>query len=882
MVRVAPVTHHGGVRPRPSPPRLEHGSTTFVGTGRPRLSWTVDHAPPGWRQLGYEVEVRGAGGDRTASVHSADSVLVPWPFAELRSRGLADVRVRVIDGDGPGEWSEWATAEATLLDPADWVAVPVCPARDPAAETTFRTRSSFQVGGRVVRARLYATAYGVYTVQINGADVGSEVLAPGWTSYEYRLRFQTFDVTELIRTGANAIGITVAEGWYAGKVGFAGGVRAFYGPRCAAFAQLEVTVADGSVHVVATDATWATGPSPYVSASLYDGEHYDARLDDPGWSSGGYDASAWPAADTLDSPTAMLVAPSGPPVTRHEEFAPIKIWTSPAGATLVDFGQNISGRIRLHGTAPAGHAVVVRHAEVLEDDELGTRPLRQAAATDTYVFAGGGIESHEPAFTIHGFRYAQVDGWPDDLRPENVTAVACYSAVGEIGEFGTSNADLNRLHHNVHWSMKGNFVDIPTDCPQRDERLGWTGDIQVFAPTAAFLGNCAGFLESWLADLAVEQIEYGTVPVYVPWVPLLFPPAPGAAWGDAAVIVPWVLYERYGDAGILARQYPSMRAWVDQIASIAGGSHLWDTGFQFGDWLDPAAPPDQPAAARTDAHLVATAYHAHTARLLATTAAVLGKDEDATRYTTLADEVARAFAAEYVTPSGRLASDAQTAYALALRFDLLPTSAQRARAGQRLAQLVRAEDFHIGTGFVGTPMVCDALADTGHVDDAYHLLLQTSCPSWLYPVSMGATTIWERWDSMLPDGRINPGEMTSFNHYALGAVADFMHRRIAGLAPGAAGYRRMLVSPLPGGGLTSARAAHRTPYGQASVSWERVGDRFALAVTVPPSATAELRLPDGSTPFDVGSGTHQFACTWRAPADDPPRPKRRHPFDLDQ
>jgi alpha-L-rhamnosidase len=424
--------------------------------------------------------------------------------------------------------------------------------------------------------------------------------------------------------------------------------------------------------------------------------------------------------------------------------------------------------------------------------------------------------------------------------------------------------------------MRGNFLDVPTDCPQRDERLGWTGDIAVFAPTAAFLYDCAGMLASWLADLAAEQRELGTVPFYVPWVEVLGRTHPTAVWGDAAVTVPAILQERYADAGVLRAQYASMRAWVDQVADLAGGNHLWDTGFQFGDWLDPAAPPDKPAAARTDPHLVATAALARSARMLARIAALLGEEADHRRYATLAATVSAAFNDEFVTPSGRLASDAQTAYAIALTADLLEKQDQRERAGRRLVELIAADEYRIGTGFVGTPLICDALTAVGADDTAYHLLMQRECPSWLYPLTMGATTMWERWDSMLPDGTVNPGEMTSFNHYAFGAVADWLHRAVAGLAPAAPGYRRVTVRPRPGGGLTSASATHDSPYGRIEVAWRRGSGRLDLDVTLPPGVTAQVQLPDGTSgPVEISAGRHSFGCPFRDATDDPSPPPGR-------
>jgi alpha-L-rhamnosidase len=565
-------------------------------------------------------------------------------------------------------------------------------------------------------------------------------------------------------------------------------------------------------------------------------------------------------------------------VRRTEELVVADLITSPSGKLILDLGQNISGRMRFTVSGPAGTEIVLRHAEVLEHGELGTRPLRGAAQTDRYTLAGSGSETYEPTFTIHGFRYVEVTGWPGEPDPAAFTGVVCHSDMERTGWFECSHDGLNRLHENVVWSMRDNFVDVPTDCPQRDERLGWTGDIQVFAPTATFLYDCRTFLTSWLRDLAYEQSVLGTVPVYVPWIQLLFPPLATAAWGDAAVIVPWVMYERFGDESILRAQYESMKAWVDGVAAEAGDDHLWTSGLQLGDWLDPSAPPDRPGDARTDKFMVSTAYHAHSTRLLARAAEVVGDADDATRYHRLADEIVAAFDDEFVTPSGRLASDAQTAYAMALRFDLLRTDGQRARAAARLAELVAAGEYHIGTGFVGTPLVCDALADAGFVDDAYHLLLQDTCPSWLYPVTMGATTIWERWDSMLPDGSINPGDMTSFNHYALGAVADFLHRVVAGLTPAEPGYRRLLVRPRPGGGLTWASARLRTAHGEAAVSWRRDGEHLTVEVTVPEGATADVDVP-GCDTTGLDAGVHVLTGTYRSPADDPPRPKPWSPFE---
>jgi alpha-L-rhamnosidase len=854
--------------------RVEHLRDALgIGTAAPRLSWIVETERPDWLQAGYEIEALGSDGDprgSTGLVQSNQSVLVPWPFTPLQSRERVAVRVRVQGADGSAsDWSAPYPVEAGLLEPGDWGARFVTPGWE---EDTSRAQPSpllrreFEVRAGVQQARLYITALGVYEAQINGQVAGDHVLDPGWTSYHYRLRYQTFDVTGLLQEGHNAVGAILADGWYRGRLAFGGGRRNNYGDRLALLAQLEIRYADGTVERVVTDESWRAATGPVLAGDLYDGETYDARLEQPGWSTPGYDDAGWSPVVSLNCDLGTLVAPMGPPVRRIETLAPVAISQSPSGRTLVDFGQNLVGRLRLTVQGEAGRTITLRHAEVLEAGELGVRPLRTALATDRYTLKGADTETWEPRFTFHGFRYAEVTGWPGALHPDNIQAVVCHSDMERTGWFECSDPLVNRLHENVVWSMRGNFLDIPSDCPQRDERLGWTGDIAAFAPTASFLYDSAGFLQSWLADLAVEQqVGGGIVPIIVPNI-LDRSSFPAAAWGDAATIVPWVLYQRFGDVEILADQFASMRAWVDLVAAVAGENHLWDEGFQFGDWLDPAAPPDRPAQARTPAYLVATAYFARSADLVAQAAEVLGRTEDATHYQDLAAAVRAAFVAEYVTPAGRMLSDSATAYALGLCFALLPDENQRRHAGKRLAELARVSGYHISTGFVGTPLICDALCSAGEYEAAYRLLLQRDCPSWLYPVTMSATTIWERWDSMLPDGSINPGEMTSFNHYALGAVADWLHRTVGGLAPSDPGYRRLEIQPRPGGGLTSARARHQTPYGLAECAWHIAQGQITVEVVVPPNTRAGVTLPgrDGSA-VEVGSGSHRWSYPYRAP-----------------
>lgn len=872
-----------------TPPTFEHHREPLgIGESAPRLSWRTVTVAADWRQAAHQVEITAADGTvlvDTGRVESAESVLVPWPGSRLGSRERVGVRVRVWgEGDDePSPWSGTSYAETGLLGPTDWTARPVTPDWDIPAEEPLPVallRRDFALTGPVASARLYITAYGVYAAEINGEPVGDHVLPPGWTSYQHRLRYQTFDVTPLLRTGENTIGALLGEGWYTGRLGFHGGRRNIYGEHRALLAQLEIVHANGTTRTVRTDEHWTTAAGPVLRSEIYDGEVYDARRERPGWSTPGHDTSGWARVRELPSPRAELVAPTGPPVRRTQTVAPITVITTPSGKTVLDFGQNMVGRLRIRVSGPAGHRVTLRHAEVLERGELSTRPLRFAAATDTYVLRGEdgeanegeGVETYEPHFTFHGFRYAEIENWPGPLDPADIEAVVLHTDMARTGWFESSDPLVNQLHENVVQGMRGNFLDVPTDCPQRDERMGWTGDIQVFAPTASFLHDCSGMLTGWLRDLSAEQLARpdGVPPLVVPDVlPAAFQDAGAqAVWADVAVLLPWTLYQRFGDIEVLRTQYPSMRAWGEAtIRLVAEGGGLWRQDFQLGDWLDPQAPPDRPGEARTDGDLVANAYVIRSAEVLAETAELLdgvgplvGK-KDAARFREHAQAVRERFADQFVTPDGRLSSDTQTAYALAIAFSLLPTERQRRGAAERLAQIVRRASFRIATGFTGTPLICDALCAAGEPELAYRMLLEKDCPSWLYPVTMGATTVWERWDSMLPDGTVNPGEMTSFNHYALGAVADWLHRTVAGLAAAEPGWRRLRIAPVPGGDLTWARAAHDTPYGRAEAGWRIEGvkrDILVVEVLVPPNIRAEVQLPDGSAPFEVGSGSHAF------------------------
>jgi len=720
----------------------------------------------------------------------------------------------------------------------------------------LRTEFDVETGhGPVASAELQASAHGIFEAYLNAARVGEDVLSPGWSSYEWRLRYRSYDVTEQLRSAGDqpiVLGLALGNGWFRGRLTWSGG-RAFYGDRLGAVASLVITFDDGHQQVVRTDGSWTAGPSGVVADDLYDGQTVDARLVSDAWLRPGFSDGSWAPVETLDLDAGTLVPYVGPPVVRHEELRPVAVWQTPTGKTLVDFGQNLVGWVKFTVRGERGATITIRHAEVLEHGELGVRPLRSAEATDELVLSGGD-DVFEPTFTFHGFRYAEVTGWPGELTEDSLVAVVVSSQLERIGEFTCSDELVNQLHRNVVWGQRGNFVDVPTDCPQRDERLGWTGDLAVFSPTAVFLFESGGFLRDWLRDLDAEQrAAEGMVAFVVPDVIKFLPPHGDfgvqdstAFWSDAAVWVPWAAWQAYGDREALAEAFPAMAAHLRRVEGKLAPTGLWDQGFQFGDWLDPDAPPEDPAAAKADKDVVSTAAVHRSSVMVAAAAHELGMEEESRYFSALAERVRAAFDEHYVDDQGRVRSDCSTVYALAIAFGLLDEP-KRQLAGDRLAELVAANGYRVATGFAGTPYICDALTLTGHLDEAYGLLLERECPSWLYPVTMGATTVWERWDSMLPDGSINPGEMTSFNHYALGAVADWLHRVVGGLAPAAPGYARVRIAPRPGGGLTSATTSLRTPHGVVRVAWELVDGELRVQADLPEGVTAELDLPGSET-----------------------------------
>ena len=818
---------------------------------RPRLSWRITSGERNTVQAAYQIQVTRNerliwDSGRTAG---DSSVFVEYGGPALESRRRYGWRVRVWDAQGRvSPWSAPAWWEVGLLQSSDWAAAWIGAAPSPTDSVGGPSpllRRAFRVSGVVTRARLYATSLGLYEVHLNGARVGDQLFTPGWTSYHHRLQYQTYDVTNLLKPGDNAVGAVLGDGWYRGQLGFDGG-RNVYGKRIGLRMQLEILYQDGRIEHVSSDSLWKTATGPILASDIYGGETYDARLERAGWASAGYDDRTWAPVVSLDPPKSRLLTPESSPVRRVGELRPVGIRRTSSGETVFDLGQNFTGWARLKVRGPAGTVVTMRFAEVLDrDGNLYTANLRRANQTDRYTLKGGDEEIYEPHFTFHGFRYVGVTGLPARADTGAITGIVVSSDLQETGSFETSDSLLNRLQQNIIWGQRSNFLDVPTDCPQRDERLGWTGDAQVFAPTAAFNMDVAGFFAKWLGDVAADQDPGGSIPWVIPDVLAADSSnASGTAgWSDAAVIVPWTMYLAYGDRRLLERQYPSMRAWVEFERRRAGPDLIWQPGWQFGDWL--ALHSDDPSypGATTLTDFIATAYFAHSADLVARAARALGKESDAALYDKLFRDVRAAFNREFVSAGGRVGENTQTAYALALGFNLLPDSLV-APAGERLATAVRGRGMHLTTGFLGTPQLLPVLSATRHFDVAYGLLMQRTYPSWLYPITRGATTMWERWDGIRADSSFQDAGMNSFNHYAFGAVGDWMYRTIGGISldSSAPGGKRVRIAPRPGGALTRARASLETPYGKVSSSW-RLGDRdFVLEASVPPNTTGDVVL----------------------------------------
>ncbi|MEV0095775.1 alpha-L-rhamnosidase [Streptomyces sp. NPDC050738] len=821
--------------------------------------------------------------DVTAQLHSgANIIAVSATNATVGAAGLIGVlTVTTASGEQKtvtdGSWKSTDTEPADgwreqAFDDSAWPAAKVAAAWGggpwgrlvAASFAANQLRREFRLPGKkVARARLYATALGLYETHINGRRVGRDQLAPGWTDYRKRVQYQTYDVTGLLRSGTNALGAYVAPGWYAGNVGMFGPHQ--YGERPSFLAQLEIEYTDGTSERITSAKDWRAASGPIVSADLMSGETYDARKETAGWTSPGFDDRAWlPVRASDNDVPAEIVAQIDGPVRIAKELPVQKITQPKPGVFVLDLGQNMVGSVRLRVSGKAGDAVRLRHAEVLNPDgTIYTTNLRTAAATDTYTLKGGGEETYEPRFTSHGFRYVELTGFPGTPTARAVTGRVMHTSAPFTFEFETNVPMLNKLHSNITWGQRGNFVSVPTDTPARDERLGWTGDINVFAPTASYTMESARFLTKWLFDLRDGQTADGAFTDVAPFVGTVGNGVAG--WGDAGVTVPWALYEAYGDKKVVADAWPSVQAWLRYLEKNSDG--LLRPAGGYGDWLN--------VSDETPKDVIATAYFAHSADLAAQMAGALG--EDPAPYTGLFDRVRQAFQTAYVTADGKVKGDTQSAYVLALSMNLVPDALRKASA-DRLVALIEAKDWHLSTGFLGTPRLLPVLTDTGHTDVAYRLLHQRTFPSWGYQIDRGATTMWERWDSIKPDGTFQDAGMNSFNHYAYGSVGEWMYTNIAGIAAGRAGYRRIVVRPRPGGQVTSASARFASLYGPVTTQWEQRSGGFVLECTVPPNTTAEVWVPtarpdrvkggqatfvraeDGCAVYEVGSGSHRFTA----------------------
>ena len=820
---------------------------------QPRFGWQLVAERRNVLQTDYEIRVAANSTELSAGkkllwnsgkTQSDASVWVPYNGPTLVSGKKYWWQVRVWDNAGNvSNWSEPAFWQMGLLKPTDWKAkwISLAVPEDPTQPSPM-FRKEFATKKKIVSATAYITAHGLYEAQINGQRVGQDYLTPGWTVYQKRLQYQAYDVTNLLKSGLNAIGVTLGNGWWRGNIGWAH-VNGFYGKDISLLFQLEVEYADGSSQTIGSDGSWKyTTDGPVRNSEIYHGETYDARLKQLGWSSPDFNDSKWSIAAVKDFSNENLIGTYNEPIRKHETFKPVKIFRTPNGELVADFGQNLVGWVEMTARGKGGDRIVLQFAEVLDKKgNFYTDNLRAARCTDTWILKGKGEEHFEPHFTFHGFRYAKIDGYPGELKPENISAVALYSDMRPAGSFTSSDPLINQLQHNIQWGQRGNFLDVPTDCPQRDERLGWTGDAQAFSRTATFNFDTHNFFAKWLKDLAADQQPDGMVP----WViPNVLRPRNGASagWADAATIIPWNMWLAYGDRRILEDQFPSMKAWVEYMRKESKND-LWNTGEHFGDWLFYSKADDNDGrSAITDKYLIAQCFYAHSTQLLINAAQILGKKDEVVVYSDLLKKVKTAYLNEYVTPNGRPLSPTQTAYVLALQFDMLPEN-QREQAAKKLADNIKNYKDHLTTGFLGTPYLCHVLTRFGYNDLAYTLLNQKTYPSWLYPVTMGATTIWERWDGIRPDSSFQAVTMNSFNHYAYGAIGDWMYRVMAGLDADEPGYKSLLIKPNPGGGFTQASATLQTLYGPAASRWQREENTLTMEIEIPANTTATILVP---------------------------------------
>lgn len=861
-------------------------------TAVPRLFWQLESERPGTVQTAYRILVahsrdelgreEGTAWD-SGITSSGDSAHIAYGGKPLEAEALYIWKVKVWDGEGrESEWSEPALWTMGLLDRGAWRGKWIGRKAEPGVQLQPPPylRKSFMLRGGIRRAVAYATALGIYELQINGHRVGDR-FAPGWTDYDKRVQYQTYDMTDLLKAGGNAVGVILGDGWYSGTVGFLG--KSVYGQRPFFLLQLNIDYEDGSRESITTDGTWRTMRGPIAYSDMIQGEEYDARLELGDWSTAEYGDEAWEKPDVRAGYNGLIVAMVEPPVRITQTVKPISVRKTAAGSYIFDMGQNMVGWTEVRASGAWGTRITLSHAEMLSPDgSLYLDNLRKAVQQDHYVMNGEGEEQYEPHFTFHGFRYVEVTGFPGVPGLDDVTGKVIHSDTPAAGKLETSDEMVNKLYSNITWGQRGNFLSVPTDCPQRDERLGWTGDAQIFARTASYNMDVSRFFTKYVWDMIDCQQPSGAFTDVAPdagwirhkmWNTRLNWFAPdNSGWGDAGVIIPWTLYLMYGDIRVLERHYDAMERWVQYLKQNSDGLIRPDYA-NYADWLS--------IGADTPNEVLATAYFAYSAKLLSRIAGVLGKREDEQTYDELHAAVADAFRGAFVDGSGQIHGDTQTVYVLALQFGLL-TEQLRKKAIDRLVADIRGRGNRLSTGFLGVGYLLPALTDNGHTEVAYDLLTQEEFPSWMYSIKHGATTIWERWDGWTEEKGFQTPSMNSFNHYSLGSVGEWMYRYMAGIEadPASPGFKHAIIRPRPGRRLTWVKASYASNYGTISTEWQMEPNGvFKLQVSIPANTTADVYVPgeaalvngaepgispvpgskqDGCSLFRLGSGRYAF------------------------
>ncbi len=820
---------------------------------KPRLSWQLVSDGQNITQTAYEIRLAKDKKDllrgknlfwESGKVDTYRSVNVEYTGPNVTSMQRIYWQVRVWDNQNKrSDWSEVAFWETGIMQKnlwtANWISMPDEP-ENSVSLPVHQYRKEFSTSKAITSARIYATTHGLYELYLNGKKVGDQLFTPGWTSYNKTLQYQTYDVTSMISKN-NSLAALVGDGWYRGYIGF-NGQRNYYGDKLALLVQLRIEYADGSSETIVTDGSWKVSTGAIRESDIYNGEFYDASFETKGWKNTGFDDSSWQSVIERSLSKETLVAQQGVPVRAVEEIKAASKIETPKGELVYDLGQNMVGWAKVKISGQKGDTVRIRFAEVLDrDGNFYTANLRSAKCTDTYVFAEDGEVEFEPHFTFHGFRYVEINGLKYQPAPEDITGIVIHSDMPSTGSFESNNELINQLQHNIRWGQKGNFLDVPTDCPQRDERLGWTGDAQVFSMTAGFNFNVAAFYSKWMRDFENDQSENGSIPHVIPDV--LRGSGGATGWADAVAIIPWTVYKIYDDTRILRESYPAIKKWIGFMNERAGADHLWTGDPHFGDWLAYATTRSDYPGATTEKDLIATAYFYHTTILTAKIAEIIGKTEDAQHFRELAKEIKAAFVHEFIAPGGRLVSHTQTAYVLALSFGLVPADRVDAAAAYLAADV---EKFgHLTTGFLGTPLLCQTLSAIGRDDLAFRLLMREKYPSWLYPVTQGATTIWERWDGQKPDGSFQDVGMNSFNHYAYGAIGQWLYSHVAGISIDEQhpGYKHFQLAPHPGGGLYHVKASFESMYGTIRSEWKQEKGILVYSVEVPVNTSATVVLP---------------------------------------